>query len=268
MTRCPARFQILSDLRLDPPRPSAILAPRSDIDAVIVAGNTVERPVLAFPTLRALSLASLPIVAVLGNREFWDGVHDERLAQARASARDHGVTLLQNEVTVLAGVRILGTTLWTDYALHGARLRFAAMEAARTAVIDHRHITWTGEPRRLFGPEEAAHLNAVARRFLTATLAAPFDGPTIVVTHHAPHPACCDPRFAGALLDAADASDLSDLIAEGRPELWVHGHVHRSVDLHIGATRILANPRGQFGENPDFDPALVVEVGATGPPSA
>lgn len=267
MTR-PARFQILSDLRLDPARSSTIFALRSDIDAVIIAGDTVDGPALAFPALRALFPAPLPIVAVLGNREFWDGVHAERLAQARASARDHGVTLLQNEVIVLAGVRILGTTLWTDYALHGARLRFAAMEAARTAVLDHRRITWTGEPRLLFGPEEAALLNAAARRFLADTLAAPFDGPTIVVTHHAPHPACCDPRFAGALLDAADASDLSDLITEGRPELWVHGHVHRSVDVRIGSTRILANPHGQFGENPGFDPGLVVEVGATGPPDA
>ncbi|PTM41622.1 metallophosphoesterase [Bosea sp. 124] len=267
MTR-PARFQILSDLHLDPARSSTLLALRSDIDAVIIAGDTVDGPALAFPALRALLLAPLPIVAVLGNREFWDGVHAERLAQARASARDHGVTLLQNEVTVLAGVRILGTTLWTDYALHGARLRFAAMEAAGTAVHDHRRITWTGEPRLLFRPEEAALLSAAARRFLADALAARFAGPTIVITHYAPHPACCDPRFAGALLDAADASDLSDLIAEGRPELCVHGHVHRSVDLRIGSTRILANPRGQRGENPGFDPGLVVEVGATGPPGA
>lgn len=266
MTRCPARFPILSDLRLDLTGSSTLLAPRSDIDAVIIASNTVDGRALAFPALRALFPAPLPIVAALGDREFWHCVHDERLAQARASARDHDVTLLQNEATVFAGVRILGTTLWTDYALHGLMLRLAAMEAARAAVLDHRHIIWTGEPRRLFVPEEAALLNAAARRFPSDALAAPFDGPTIVVAHHAPHSACCDPRFAGALLDAADASDLSDLIAEGWPELWVHGHVHRSVDLRICATRILANPRGQQDENPGFDPGLVVEVGATGPP--
>ena len=53
----------------------------------------------------------------------------------------------------------------------------------------------------------------------------------------------------------------------GRPEeianaaLWIHGHMHNSVDVTVGETRVLANPAGYNpAENPDYDPALCIEV--------
>ncbi len=62
-------------------------------------------------------------------------------------------------------------------------------------------------------------------------------------------------------------SDLSEVIARGRPALWVHGHVHDAFDYGVGATRVLANPKGygpkRIGGSPEnaaFDPALIVEV--------
>ena len=74
------------------------------------------------------------------------------------------------------------------------------------------------------------------------------------------------------ILDAAYASNLEGLICEKGPDLWIHGHVHKSRDYTIGKTRIVANPRGYderigFGkaavmkvENPAFDPRLVIDV--------
>lgn len=54
----------------------------------------------------------------------------------------------------------------------------------------------------------------------------------------------------------------------GAPELWLHGHIHASQHYVVGGTRVLSNPKG-YGpslprmptiENPDFNPALVIEV--------
>lgn len=95
-------------------------------------------------------------------------------------------------------------------------------------------------------------------------LAYPFDGPTVVVTHHAPSFKCLEPRYQamqGNHVNAAFASSLEHLMGPGVP-LWIHGHVHNSVDMDIKGTRILCNPRGYAGVelNPDFDPAFVVEV--------
>jgi len=109
--------------------------------------------------------------------------------------------------------------------------------------------------------------------FLARALAEPFDGPTVVVTHHGPHPGSIHPRFNGNVANPAFVSDLSSLM--GRAALWIHGHTHASFDYEVAGTRVLANPRGYAGphpvsgrvhgtpdspENPAFDPALTVEL--------
>ena len=45
-------------------------------------------------------------------------------------------------------------------------------------------------------------------------------------------------------------------------KLWVHGHMHNSLDYVERGTRVVCNPRGYvpFEPNPSFDPSLVVEV--------
>jgi hypothetical protein len=43
------------------------------------------------------------------------------------------------------------------------------------------------QPWLRFRPQEAARLHHESRAFLTEILATPFNGPTVVVTHHAPH---------------------------------------------------------------------------------
>ena len=83
-----------------------------------------------------------------------------------------------------------------------------------------------------------------------------------MVTHHAPHWDSVHPRFRSDLVTGAYVSDLSALIEAYQPVLWVHGHTHNSSDYRLGATRIICNPHSYGRENPDFDGALVVEVGA------
>jgi Icc-related predicted phosphoesterase len=104
-------------------------------------------------------------------------------------------------------------------------------------------------------------LHSRSRKFLQTVVHAQHQGPTVVITHHAPHSRSLHPRYAKDLLSAAYVSDLEDLIVAAAPELWVHGHVHSNFDYRVGRTRVLCNPHGYGAENSDFDPALVVEVG-------
>jgi Icc-related predicted phosphoesterase len=99
-----------------------------------------------------------------------------------------------------------------------------------------------------------------SRAFLRETLATPHDGPTVVVTHHAPHRGSLHPRYVGSPANPGFVSDLEGLILTGKPELWVHGHVHDSYDYRVGRTRVVCNPKGYGNENLGFDPCLVVEV--------
>lgn len=69
-------------------------------------------------------------------------------------------------------------------------------------------------------------------------------------------------------MSAAFASDLDAMVSKA--DLWVHGHIHDSMDYRLGKARVVCNPLGYplsdsdgawFRENPMYDPNLVIEVG-------
>jgi Icc-related predicted phosphoesterase len=253
------RLQIFSDLHADVSGlPKIEVSP--DVDAVIVAGDVYEGAERAFQALRLIVPQQIPVVATLGNHEFYGRTMPEEIAHARAVAPLYGVHLLENNAVTLNGVRFVGATLWTDYALFGEGYVSLAMHAAREGLNDHRRITWVKRPWVRFRPQDALKLHRESKAYIEAVLATPFAGPTVVVTHHAPHPRSVHPRFANDLLSAAFASDLSATIEAGRPALWIHGHVHDSFDYHIGDTRILCNPRGYGHENAFFNKALLADL--------
>ena len=72
-----------------------------------------------------------------------------------------------------------------------------------------------------FSPEDALDRHVDDSRFIETTLAAPFDGSTVVVTHHAPHPGSVAARFANDPLPPCFVIDLSDVIEARRPALWL-----------------------------------------------
>ncbi|BAM89624.1 conserved hypothetical protein [Bradyrhizobium oligotrophicum S58] len=134
------------------------------------------------------------------------------------------------------------------------------MAVCRDRMNDHRRITWRKQPWLRFRPQEALGLHRTSRTWLTGLLETPYDGPTIVVTHHAPDWGSVAERYRNDRVTAAYVSDLSALILATQPALWVHGHIHTPSDYRIGSTRVICNSHGYGRENPAFDPALVVEV--------
>jgi Icc-related predicted phosphoesterase len=253
------KLQIFSDLHVDvaPIKPITIA---DGVDAVIVAGDTCEGTVRAFEHLRQIVPLTIPIVMVMGNHEYYRRFVPDELALARERAASSNIHLLDDDNTVICGVRFAGATLWTDYAIFGAANVPQVMNACAHGMNDHRLIGWQKEPWLRFRPQEAARLHHESRAFLAEILAAPFNGPTVVVTHHAPHWDSVLPRYQSDRVTGAFVSDLSTLIETLQPRLWIHGHVHNSCDYQIGGTRVLANPHGYGAENPLFNGQLVVEL--------
>ncbi len=254
------KIQIFSDLHVDvaPVKPIQIMP---GVDLVIVAGDTCEGVLHAFDYLRQIVAVQIPILMVLGNHEYYRRFIPHELALARSHAAEFNIHLLENDTIVLGGVRFVGATLWTDYRIFGESNQAAVMNACATGMNDHRRIGWQKQPWLRFRPQEAALLHHRSKTYLAEVLTTPFRGPTAVISHHACHPRSIHPAFMSDSLTGAFASDLSTLIEAHRPTLWVHGHVHQSFDYRVGETRILCNPHGYGGGNPNFDGALVVEVG-------
>ena len=257
------RLHILSDLHLSV-APLAI--PDVDADVTILAGD-ISRPVQAIDWAWQLSR---PVIYVAGNHEFYDATLAGTLAELRRLTAGTQVHLLERGAVVIDGVRFIGTTLWTDFALYDAEGKHdMVIEESKKFVRDFTRIRvgdpaapWSDLP--FFSPDDSAALCRENVAWLSRALATPHEGPTVIVTHHAPTPQSIHPRFAGSPVNPAFISDLTSFVDQSDAALWVHGHTHDSFDYRVGRTRVLCNPRGYCFEgrieNTAFDPQLVVRV--------
>lgn len=262
------RLLILSDLHLER-RPSWSLPDvLPDFDVAIFAGDIASSPRAAVDVLsRRGSLAERSVIYIPGNHEFHGGEIEDRLSQGRAATVGTSISMLDRETVVINGARFIGATLWTDYDFFPG-IRDEAMIHASKSLDDHRAIkVWSGARSLPFTPSHALARHQADLAYIESELARPFAGPTIVVTHHAPHRKSAAFEHLDNLLTAAYVSDLSDMIERCKPRLWVHGHTHASFDYQVGGCRIVCNPegfrsggRGREQENPKFDERLVIEV--------
>ena len=145
--------------------------------------------------LRAAIPAPTPIITVAGNHSFYRRAMDAEWTAGRDIARELGVTLLENEAAFVGGVRFIGATLWTDFAVHGDRDRGPAMERAAREVNDFRLILLRSRSRERFMPAHSLELHINSAAAIDELLSQSFDGPTIVLTHHAPSPRSIARRY-------------------------------------------------------------------------
>ena len=278
------KLHILSDLHLEFCR---FTPPPTDAGVVILAGD-IHVSSHGFGWARAM-FPQQEILYVAGNHEFYRYDWDGHLLAMRAEAKRHRIDFLEDDAVVIGGVRFLGATLWTDFDFFGEQMRQSAMRACVQYLADFSQIhtkvadaglaaaapaagaraqaDLTGSTHSTSGlltPAQVRARHLASRAWLEQQLATPFDGKTVVVTHHLPAQQSVAPRYLDNLSSAGFASRLEYLM--GRSALWVHGHTHDRFDYKIKKTRVICNPRGYCSrdgarmENRAFDPGLVVEL--------
>lgn len=269
------RLLILSDLHLEVWRENA---PAIDLsgrpDAVILAGD-IDTGANAI-AWAARTFGKLPVLYVHGNHEGYGHQleqmqEDIRAACASANAQGARIHLLDGDAVELNGVRFLGATLWTDFLLFGADRFEEALNAAQAYMPDYKCISKGGAAPRLLCAQDTAALHARHRAWLSTQLAQPFNGPTVVITHMAPSMRSVEERYATNLGSPAFASPLDALVAQA--DLWVHGHMHASLDYRIEDCRVVCNPCGYqmadgMPENEQFNPGHTIELAAPLKPAA
>ena len=267
MSTAGSRLWVFSDLHQDCDENAwdpAAHAPPQGFDVAVVAGD-VHMPLMRALDWLAERLPGVPVVYVPGNHDFWWDRGEERytirdqIERGRDRAAALGIHLLLDDTVIIGGVQFLGGTLWTDFQV-GA---FGLADAFRSAqgsdgMVDYRRIRTGPKSRHRIEPREVLGMHRATRSFLTDGLAVPHNGPTVVVTHHAPHPGSLP--NPNAHLAWCDASDLSELILDRGPDLWVHGHVHRAADYRVERTRVVCNARGHTDERSGFVPDLIIAL--------
>lgn len=257
-TRKTVRLNILSDLHLSR---QGLPIPQTDADIIVLAGD-IARPKEALEWAGGFSK---PVLYVAGNHEFYGGSIDGTLNNLRKLAVGTDIHILDNNEIVLHGVRFLGSTLWSDFNLYGpGTTRQQAITEALAFIRDFVRIETGSSPAHAFSPADMEALFNTNRIWLQDKLSQRFDGPTVVITHHAPSPKSIHPRFEGSLINNCFVSNSEYLLGSDRAALWIHGHTHDSFDYLVNGTRVVCNPRGYakdgINENAAFNPDMVIEV--------
>ncbi len=219
----------------------------TDFDVLVVAGDALGGHDRRDP-IDVLSqwVADKPIIFVPGNHEF--ECRDIRSAVARlkssAVCQSSNIHVLYNDTLVIDGVRFLGSTLWTDFCLNGKQYAYELSKTVEQNMPDFKYKRPDGLRLKA---KEVEQEHSMAMKFLQYHLNVAHEGPTVVVSHFAPHEKSVHPKYASSPLNAWFANNLPEqLIAKA--QLWIHGHTHTSFDYqieHEGQNcRVVCNPSG------------------------
>lgn len=256
------KIGVFSDLHLEA---SSCSISTADLDVLVLAGDIgVDfSDILHF--FQTQVPPDLPVVMVLGNHEYEGKVVQQAIPALKQMLQAFpNVHVLENEAITLCGIKFIGCTLWSDFAI--GKQPAVEMNWASSCVADFNNIFVQTESKETvpLSPQyvrDVLHQRSVL--FLEQELILKnTTEPIVVVSHFAPHPRSIHPDYHSAL-NGYFVSDLSHLL--GYSEFWIHGHVHNSFDYTELGTRVISNPRGysrwfNLSQNPAYNPNFVLTV--------
>jgi predicted phosphodiesterase len=241
-----------------------VLPPEDQYDAVVLAGDIGSH---THGLEWAIRQFSKHVIYVPGNHEYYGAhIHGLRVELRKCAALYPHVHLLDDGVVELGdpatngteAVRFIGATLWTNFRLFGDTLAQIGcqMHDAKYGMLDFQVIRKGNG--NTFEPADSVQMYNRSASFIGDELRKPFEGKTVVVTHHLPSARSVVERYRTSLLSAGFASHLDGLVE--RADVWVHGHTHDRLDYDLGKCRVVCHPRGYPSEQQAPYSGLIVEV--------
>ena len=267
------KIQILSDIHNECAE-TPYVAAQTNADVVVLAGD-IGHIANSFQWA-AENFAGKRIVMITGNHDAWGHEWHALITLMRTQAARYGIDFLENDEAIIDGVRFIGACLFTDMKLFGHHSYSSTVEQARDRMCDYAKIKIRNPSSRFkllnfsrsLRPEDSIRLHHHSLHDIRSRLAVPFDGPSVVVTHHAPSSRSVEQRFQHDSLSPCFASNLDETVELSKAALWIHGHTHAAFDYTLSDTRVICNPvgyRDQFHgkaaeQVPGFIPDLVIDL--------
>lgn len=235
------RLQVVSDLHLERPDGSLDVEIPALAPYLALLGDIGDPFSTAYATfVRNQAARFKRVFVVLGNHE-WYHCRESALEQARALAGKHpNVHVLEKDCVEVDGLRVLGTTLWSD--------------------MDYQTACFMSDFRCIYGWTHAKSLeeHRSCVRWLEKELAC--GRPSVVLTHHAPLQGCTSrPEHRGGVFESGFTTDLTHLV-RAPVKAWFHGHTHWSHETMKKGVLVASNAAGLAGETTRFDPSKVFTV--------
>lgn len=192
------------------------------------------------------------VIYIAGNHEFYHGKWKGGLDDLRKECdRFPNVYFLERDLKEIGDVTFVGATLWTD-CNKGDPL---TLHSLGDMMNDYRVIRNDEKGYTKLRPAHSMWRHQQTIGYFKHVIDDRKDKPIVVVGHHSPSfQSCAEQYKADTLMNGGYHSDLSEFILD-RPQvkLWIHGHTHDPFDYTIGETRIVCNPRGYGGWDPQAD---------------
>lgn len=207
------------------------------------------------------------VVFVLGNHDCWGTNLTYEHDKIKQELEAQGLTncfILEKTSLVLDQVKFVGGTLWTDYN----RCDPMILGAARGTMVKDHHYIKVGPGYSYVQPMHFYEIHMNTKKFIFNNVKRDDpDQKIVVVSHMAPTPKSIDRRFINSWRDNFYYySDLEKrILADGQEiDLWFHGHTHAFADYNVGNVRVVCNPRGYNGYEPQskvgYQPEFRVEL--------
>lgn len=205
------------------------------------------------------------VIYIMGNHEYYHSDFATALDEMRRKlAHLSNLYILEREIKVINDVTFIGGTLWTDMnnqdplTLYHMRTMMNDFRVIQNSAVPVHFRTQEGEFKTRvakFSPEDAVteHVKMKGYIQVVTDMLGKNSNKYVVVGHHAPSRRSTHARYAhDTIMNGGYSSDLDEFIEE-RPEiqLWTHGHTHHPFDYMIGKTRVVCNPRGYIGHEPE-----------------
>lgn len=202
--------------------------------------------------LKRVSFEFPHVVYVAGNHEFYHGRWKESLTHLREECdKLPNVYFLERDIKVINEVSFIGATLWTD-CNKGDPLTIHALS---DMMNDYRIIRNDEHGFTKLRPVHSMYRHQQTLAYLKSVLPDMKNKKVVFVGHHGPSSMSTHPRYINeTLMNGGYRSELSEMILDNpQIKLWTHGHMHDPFDYMIGTTRVVCNPRGYAGHDPQAD---------------
>lgn len=173
-----------------------------------------------------------PLILIPGNHDYYHGELDDE--PLRMATLRYNSIFGQKHETHVGATRILTCTLWSDMLLFGDENVIETARIVQRSLNDYAVIKKPGTYIPI-SVEDTVRIHEDHVAWLRERLETYHDGPTMVVSHHGPHPEASLPVDQ---ISAGFVSDLTYLIEEHQPDMWVFGHTHRPQTAKLGKTII------------------------------
>lgn len=266
------RVRYMSDLHIEY---SNFKIDYSDCDILLLVGD-ISSNIDDFYRIFQGIPETLPVYLILGNHEFdfqFVNKHPFIIKDFLRENNFNNVQVLHNEYVDIGDVRIIGSTLWSDcqgyfkyYDINNGDLFIKSEATIQTGILNYLKIYHEDSPLQ----DNIMTVNLMKQEFIKSynfiKNSLDTDKKCIVATHFAPF-------FEAALVYSSSrpitpissfwANHIPELM--GKPQYWVHGHIHASFNKNVQGTTIISNPRGNSkifnqAENPYFDKKATFKI--------